>query len=64
MSLADEGSSTDTEPATENESPPCALSPTAPGQEEGPTDITASPAFQCLDEVPCAPAFSVCKSAK
>ncbi|NXY29781.1 CC146 protein, partial [Pomatorhinus ruficollis] len=34
-----------------NESPTCALTPTAASQEEGPTDITASPAFQCLDEL-------------
>ncbi|NWY43749.1 CC146 protein, partial [Sylvia atricapilla] len=34
-----------------NESPASALTPTAPSQEEGPTDITASPAFQCLDEL-------------
>ncbi|NWZ38157.1 CC146 protein, partial [Brachypodius atriceps] len=34
-----------------NESPTCALSPTAPSQEEGATDVTASPAFQCLDEL-------------
>ncbi|XP_066038919.1 coiled-coil domain-containing protein 146 [Chamaea fasciata] len=51
MSQADEGSPTDTELAAENESPTCALTPTAPSQEEGPTDITASPAFQCLDEL-------------
>ncbi|KAM4902084.1 coiled-coil domain-containing protein 146 [Sylvia borin] len=51
MSQADEGSPTDTELATENESPTSALTPTAPSQEEGPTDITASPAFQCLDEL-------------
>ncbi|NWX25137.1 CC146 protein, partial [Notiomystis cincta] len=34
-----------------SESPTRALTPTAPSQEEGPTDITASPAFQCLDEL-------------
>ncbi|NXW67756.1 CC146 protein, partial [Hirundo rustica] len=34
-----------------NEPPTCTLTPTAPSQEEGPTDITASPAFQCLDEL-------------
>ncbi|NXR35667.1 CC146 protein, partial [Zosterops hypoxanthus] len=34
-----------------NESPTEALTPTAPSQEEGPTGITASPAFQCLDEL-------------
>lgn len=64
MSQADEGSLTDPELAAENESPTCALSPTAPSQEEGATDVTASPAFQCLDEVLCAPDLSVCNSAK
>ncbi|NWX57580.1 CC146 protein, partial [Promerops cafer] len=34
-----------------NESPTCALTPAAPSQGEGPTDVTASPAFQCLDEL-------------
>ncbi|NWH32052.1 CC146 protein, partial [Chloropsis hardwickii] len=34
-----------------NESPTRALTPAAPSQEEGPTDITSSPAFQCLDEL-------------
>ncbi|KAL2309061.1 hypothetical protein Nmel_005240, partial [Mimus melanotis] len=62
MSQADEGGPSDTELAAENESPTCVLIPTAPSQEEGPTDITASPAFQCLDEVPCAPDSSVCNS--
>ncbi|XP_053798344.1 coiled-coil domain-containing protein 146 isoform X1 [Vidua chalybeata] len=51
MSQADEGSSTDTELATENESPTYVLTPAAPSQEEAPTDLTASPAFQCLDEL-------------
>ncbi|XP_077639773.1 coiled-coil domain-containing protein 146 [Lonchura striata] len=51
MSQADEGSATDTELATENESPTSVLSPAASSQEEGPTDLTASPAFQCLDEL-------------
>ncbi|KAM7057348.1 coiled-coil domain-containing protein 146 [Acridotheres tristis] len=51
MSQADEGGPTDTELAAENESPTCVLTPTAPSQEEGPTDVTASPAFQCLDEL-------------
>lgn len=64
MSQAGEGSPTDTELATENESPTLAPTPAAHSQDEGPTDVTASPAFQCLDEVPCAPAFSVCNSAK
>lgn len=64
MSQADEGSPTDTELAAESESPTCALPPTAPSQEEEATGVTASPAFQCLDEVPCAPAFSVCNSVK
>lgn len=64
MSEADEGSPTDTELAAENEPPTEALTPIALSQEEGPTGITASPAFQCLDEVPRAPAFSVCNSAK
>lgn len=64
MSQADEGSATDTELATEDESPTSVLSPAASSQEEGPTDLTASPAFQCLDEVPCVPDFSVCNSTK
>ncbi|NXR24097.1 CC146 protein, partial [Cinclus mexicanus] len=34
-----------------NESPTCVLTAAAPSQEEGPTDVTASPAFQCLDEL-------------
>ncbi|XP_058718379.1 coiled-coil domain-containing protein 146-like [Poecile atricapillus] len=51
MSQGDEGNPTDTELAAENESPTCVLPPAAPSQEEGPTDITASPAFQCLDEL-------------
>nr|XP_030119605.3 coiled-coil domain-containing protein 146 isoform X1 [Taeniopygia guttata] len=51
MSQADEGSATDTELATEDESPTSVLSPAASSQEEGPTDLTASPAFQCLDEL-------------
>lgn len=64
MSQAAEGSPSDPELAIENVPPARPLTPAAPGQEEGPTDKTASPAFQCLDEVPCAPAFSVCTSAK
>ncbi|XP_041261441.1 coiled-coil domain-containing protein 146 [Onychostruthus taczanowskii] len=51
MSQADEGSATDSELATENESPASALIAADPSQEEGPTDLTASPAFQCLDEL-------------
>ncbi|XP_039579599.1 coiled-coil domain-containing protein 146 [Passer montanus] len=51
MSQADEESATDTELATENESPTSALIAAAPSQEEEPTDLTASPAFQCLDEL-------------
>ncbi|NWR97962.1 CC146 protein, partial [Motacilla alba] len=32
-------------------SPTCELTAAAPSQEEGPTGLTASPAFQCLDEL-------------
>lgn len=53
MSQADEEESSDTELPAESESPPRVLTPTAPSEDEGSTDITASPAFQCLDEVPC-----------
>ncbi|NWV55707.1 CC146 protein, partial [Daphoenositta chrysoptera] len=34
-----------------NESPTHAPTPAAHSQDEGPTDVTASPAFQCLDEL-------------
>ncbi|NWT68029.1 CC146 protein, partial [Prunella himalayana] len=34
-----------------NESPTSMLTAASPSQEEGPTDLTASPAFQCLDEL-------------
>ncbi|NXQ25580.1 CC146 protein, partial [Alaudala cheleensis] len=34
-----------------NESPTSAPTPAAPSQEEGPSDGTANPAFQCLDEL-------------
>ncbi|XP_063253002.1 coiled-coil domain-containing protein 146 isoform X4 [Prinia subflava] len=51
MSQSDEGSATDTELATESDSPTCALTPTPPSQEEEPSDLTASAAFQCLDEL-------------
>ncbi|XP_066406978.1 coiled-coil domain-containing protein 146 [Molothrus aeneus] len=52
MSQADEGSAADTELATENESPTCE-GPTGltAEEEQGPTSLTASPAFQCLDEL-------------
>lgn len=48
--------SSDTELEIE-EQPICALAPTVYSQDEGSTDVTASPAFQCLDEVRHNPAF-------
>ncbi|KFZ56663.1 Coiled-coil domain-containing protein 146 [Antrostomus carolinensis] len=53
MSQADEesSSSSDTELEIEKEQPICALAPTAYSRDEGSTDVTASPAFQCLDEL-------------
>ncbi|KAM6383305.1 coiled-coil domain-containing protein 146 [Alca torda] len=53
MSQAGEesSSSSDTELETEKEQPICALAPTVYSRDEGSTDVTASPAFQCLDEL-------------
>ncbi|XP_017666922.1 PREDICTED: coiled-coil domain-containing protein 146 isoform X3 [Lepidothrix coronata] len=48
MSQAGEESSSVTEFATENEQQ---LTPTIYSRDEGSTDVTASPAFQCLDEL-------------
>lgn len=61
MSQAGEesSSSSDTELEIKKEQPICALAPTVYSRDEGSTDVTASPAFQCLDEVPCTPAFSI-----
>lgn len=63
MSQAGEESSSscssDTELEIEKEQPICALAPTVYSRDEGSTDVTASPAFQCLDEVPCTPAFCI-----
>ncbi|XP_030336793.1 coiled-coil domain-containing protein 146 isoform X1 [Strigops habroptila] len=43
-------SSSDTESAIEEQSI-CGIVPTVYSQDEGSTDVTASPAFQCLDEL-------------
>ncbi|XP_061222353.1 coiled-coil domain-containing protein 146-like isoform X4 [Neopsephotus bourkii] len=43
-------SSSDTESAIEEQST-CGIVPTVYSQDEGSTDVTASPAFQCLDEL-------------
>nr|XP_013035860.2 coiled-coil domain-containing protein 146 isoform X1 [Anser cygnoides]XP_047924370.1 coiled-coil domain-containing protein 146 isoform X1 [Anser cygnoides] len=53
MSQAGEesSSSSDTELEIEEEQPICALAPTVYTRDEGSTDVTASPAFQCLDEL-------------
>uniref|UniRef100_A0A8B9QRT1 Coiled-coil domain-containing protein 146 n=1 Tax=Anas platyrhynchos TaxID=8839 RepID=A0A8B9QRT1_ANAPL len=52
MSQAGEdSSSSDTELEIKEEQPICALAPTVYAQDEGSTDVTASPAFQCLDEL-------------
>lgn len=51
-------SSSDTESAIKEQSI-CDIVPTVYSQDEGSTDVTASPAFQCLDEVPYTPAFSI-----
>lgn len=61
MSQAGEesSSSSDTELEIKKEQPICALAPTVYSRDEGSTDVTASPAFQCLDEVPCTPTFSI-----
>ncbi|XP_010154472.1 PREDICTED: coiled-coil domain-containing protein 146, partial [Eurypyga helias] len=52
MSQAGEesSSSSDTELEIE-EQPICALAPSVHSRDEGSTDVTASPAFQCLDEL-------------
>lgn len=64
MSQAGEdSSSSDTELEIKEEQPICALAPTVYAQDEGSTDVTASPAFQCLDEVPCTLSFSIYSSA-
>lgn len=52
-------SSSDTESEIENEQLICTLAPTVYSRDEGSIDVAASPAFQCLDEVPCATAFSI-----
>ncbi|KFU97123.1 Coiled-coil domain-containing protein 146 [Pterocles gutturalis] len=44
-------SSSDTELEIEKEQPICALAPTVYSRDEGSTDVTASPAFQCLNEL-------------
>jgi len=61
MSQAGEesSSSSDTELEIEEEQPVCALAPTVYSRDEGSTDVTASPAFQCLNEVQCTPALSI-----
>ncbi|KFP63816.1 Coiled-coil domain-containing protein 146 [Cariama cristata] len=53
MSCAGEesSSSSDTELEIETEQPICALAPTVYSRDEGSIDVTASPAFQCLDEL-------------
>ncbi|KAM6287685.1 coiled-coil domain-containing protein 146 [Spheniscus humboldti] len=53
MSQAGEesSSSSDTDLEIEKGQPICALAPTVYSQDEGSTDVTASPAFQCLDEL-------------
>ncbi|KFP88038.1 PREDICTED: coiled-coil domain-containing protein 146 [Apaloderma vittatum] len=54
MSQAGEesSSSSDTELEIKKEQQPiCALAPTVYSRDEGSTDVTASPAFQCLDEL-------------
>ncbi|KFP30371.1 Coiled-coil domain-containing protein 146, partial [Colius striatus] len=53
MSQAGEesSSSSDTELEIETEKPIYALAPTVYSQDERSTDLTASPAFQCLDEL-------------
>ncbi|XP_035178440.1 coiled-coil domain-containing protein 146 isoform X2 [Oxyura jamaicensis] len=53
MSQAGEesSSSSDTELEIEEEQPICALAPTVYARDERSTDVTASPAFQCLDEL-------------
>ncbi|XP_063998612.1 coiled-coil domain-containing protein 146 isoform X2 [Pogoniulus pusillus] len=50
MSQASEESSSDTGLDIEDQ-PVCALSPTVHSRDEGSTDVTASPAFQFLDEL-------------
>ncbi|XP_040521576.1 coiled-coil domain-containing protein 146 isoform X2 [Gallus gallus] len=48
----DESSSSDEkELEVEKEQPICALAPTVYTRDEGSTDVTSSPAFQCLDEL-------------
>ncbi|XP_072211174.1 coiled-coil domain-containing protein 146 [Excalfactoria chinensis] len=48
----DESSSSDEkELEVEEEQPICALAPTVYTRDEGSTDVTSSPAFQCLDEL-------------
>lgn len=56
MSQASEESSSDTGLDIEDQ-PVYALSPTVHSRDEEPTDVTASPAFQFLDEVPHTPTF-------
>ncbi|XP_052644904.1 coiled-coil domain-containing protein 146 isoform X2 [Harpia harpyja] len=53
MSQAGEesSSSSDTELEIKKEQPICALAPTVYSRDEGSTDVTASPAFRCLDEL-------------
>ncbi|XP_065599771.1 coiled-coil domain-containing protein 146 [Cyrtonyx montezumae] len=53
MSQADDESSSsdDKELEVEKEQPICALAPTVYSRDEGSTDVTSSPAFQCLDEL-------------
>ncbi|KAM9245626.1 LOW QUALITY PROTEIN: coiled-coil domain-containing protein 146 [Leptosomus discolor] len=53
MSKAGEeiSSSSDTELEIEKEQPICALAPTVYSRDEASADVTASPAFQCLDEL-------------
>ncbi|KFP18115.1 Coiled-coil domain-containing protein 146 [Egretta garzetta] len=53
MSQAGEesSSSSDTELEIEKQQPICALAPTVYSRDEGSADVTASPAFQCLDEL-------------
>lgn len=54
----DESSSSDEEELeVEKEQPICALAPTVYTRDERSTDVTSSPAFQCLDEVSCTLVF-------
>ncbi|KQK74711.1 hypothetical protein AAES_169272 [Amazona aestiva] len=52
MSEAGEESSSSSDAESSVEEPSiCGIVPTVYSQDEGSTDVTASPAFQCLDEI-------------